>query len=175
MAAVSLLLLACLNPQEALVQDQWVQAGPAGASVATLVVDPSNPSIVYAGLFDEGVYRTADAGAHWTAVNTGLTNLVIRRLAIDPVTPSILYVVTNDGIVYRTTNAGGTWNLANGGLPPPPPQPYTENDPISPAVDPVTPSRLYFSTGPGIYRSTNSGQTWERHDTGLPAAKDGLV
>jgi hypothetical protein len=41
---------------------QWVQQGPLGAPVNTVVVHPTNPSIVYIGLDLRGVYRS-DNGA----------------------------------------------------------------------------------------------------------------
>lgn len=55
-------------------------------AASTLVLDPSAPSIIYAGFaqpFWGGVYRSDDGGTTWTAFNTGLTDLVVMAVAID--------------------------------------------------------------------------------------------
>src|SRR5688500_9384168 len=87
-AAVLFSLLDCLHARPALAQAQWVQQGPPGGPVATVVVHPTNPSIVYIGLQQRGVYRSENAGKTWTTVNTGLTNLSVAQLVISPSAPA---------------------------------------------------------------------------------------
>ena len=67
----------------------WTSHGPHGGNVHALAIDPITPSTLYAGT-GGGVFKSTDAGATWSAANTGLTNAV-DALAIDPVTPSTLY------------------------------------------------------------------------------------
>lgn len=169
------LVLACVCPIPAFAQDSWVQMGPLGGRVTAIVVDPGNPAIVYAGLQSRGVYRSIDAGASWTSISSGLTNRYIRRLAIDPLVPSTLYAATDAGKVFRTANAGETWSDVSAGLPAVVPEPYFLNTPYSLAIDPATPSTLYYSSGQGLYRTTNSGATWMLHDSGIPAGRDGTI
>jgi len=168
-ATLAVLLFVCGIASPAPAQDRWVSIGPDGAPVSALAIHPTNPSIVYAGMHSQGVYRSADGASSWTEVNSGLTNLSIHRLAIDPDVPSTIYAATGGG-VYRTANSGGSWSAANTGLPT---SPNVER--YSLVIDPVTPSTLYFSDGVGVYRTIDSGDHWARVDTDLPAGRDGTI
>jgi hypothetical protein len=55
---------------------------------------------LYAGTYDDGVFRSTDGGAHWTAVNTGLPVQPVRSLAVTSLAPTTLYGGT-DGGVFR--------------------------------------------------------------------------
>src|SRR5262245_45935716 len=46
---------------------------PVSADVEAVVVNPFTPSLVYAGTFGSGAYRSADNGATWMTINTGIT------------------------------------------------------------------------------------------------------
>src|SRR5262249_10770840 len=43
-----------------------------GSSLAALVIDPHHPNTVYAGLLDEGVFKTTNGGTRWDAASEGL-------------------------------------------------------------------------------------------------------
>lgn len=83
--------------------------------MGALVIDPQNPSTLYAGTsgmgsdgscdtpcsgFHDGVFKSTDAGTTWTAVNSGLTTTHVASLAIDPQNPSRLYAGTIGGGVF---------------------------------------------------------------------------
>ncbi|MBK9441411.1 MAG: hypothetical protein IPN53_08900 [Comamonadaceae bacterium] len=52
-------------------------------STSAIVIDPSTPTKLYAGLDGTGVYASADSGTNWATINTvDLTNLNVRALAI---------------------------------------------------------------------------------------------
>ena len=53
------------------------------ANVWSLVIDPANPSTLYAGT-DSGVYRSRDSGSHWAAVGQILSGSRIYSLVISP-------------------------------------------------------------------------------------------
>jgi hypothetical protein len=44
--------------------------------VQSLVEDPTNPNIIYAGVVHEGVYQSLDAGLTWQPINGNLPNLL---------------------------------------------------------------------------------------------------
>src|SRR5262249_8782806 len=48
--------------------------------VTALAVDPVHPGTVYAGTLGSGVFRTADGGGTWTAINAGLGQTGINAL-----------------------------------------------------------------------------------------------
>jgi len=95
----------------------WTASGmglPTGPWMSALVIDPQNPSTLYTGFsgaeldscnfpcsgFNDGVFKSIDAGATWTAVNSGLTTQHVTSLAIDPQNPDRLYAGTLGGGVF---------------------------------------------------------------------------
>nr|MDQ2732483.1 SBBP repeat-containing protein [Armatimonadota bacterium] len=162
----------------------WTGAGASlpNDTILSLVVDPTNPNIVYAGTYNNNVYKTTDGGMTWHASSSGLPTKIydptsalivsaIYALAIDPVTPSTLYATTGNG-PYKSLDGGATWNPGNTGL----------NLPLQALViDPKTPTTLYaapesalFTDNPGtakggtpLYKSLDGGATWNPSSAGL--------
>jgi hypothetical protein len=123
-----------------------------------LVIDPLTPTILYAGTWEGGVFRSTNSGTSWTA--TGLTDEYVYAVAIDPKTPTILYAGTDGDGVFRSSNSGTTWTPVNDNLT----YPWV----WSLAIDPKTPTTLYAGTnGDGVFRSTNSGTSWTAVNTDM--------
>ena len=84
----------------------WTPLGPAplpngfGGAVSgratAIAVDPTNPSKVYLGTAQGGVWRSLDGGATWTTIFDGAQSLAIGALALAPSDPTILYVGTGE-------------------------------------------------------------------------------
>ncbi len=87
------------------------RSGLVGA-VWAIAVDPTDPQLVYTGT-NNGVFRSTNAGATWTATN--LTQQT-RALAIDPNHPNNLFAGTYTQGVFSSTDAGATWTAMNDGL-----------------------------------------------------------
>lgn len=83
---------------------------PTGSRAPTLVIDPTQPKLVYAAT-DTGVYRSEDAGWTWAAASQGLPPRAILSLAIDPRRTDRLFAATETGEIYRTGDRGGSWEL----------------------------------------------------------------
>lgn len=81
--------------------------------IASLLIDPNNPSILYAGT-NGGLLKTTDAGASWTTVPTVTpTNIApIDVVAIDPINSQIVYYAINS-ILYKTIDGGIHWEIYN--------------------------------------------------------------
>jgi photosystem II stability/assembly factor-like uncharacterized protein len=86
--------------------------------VEALVIDPSNPAILWAGTGGEGdnLFRSVDGGVIWTgsdippdAYSYSPVGGRITALAIDPVNPSIVYAGENTGI-FKSSDGGATWS-----------------------------------------------------------------
>lgn len=97
--------------------------------VSEVHLDPRDPDVVYAvahqrrrhvwTLIDGGpesaIYKSKDAGATWTKINTGLPSGDLGRigLAVSSVNPDYLYAIVeaqeNKGGFFRSTNRGVTW------------------------------------------------------------------
>lgn len=92
----------------------WSSTGLTNTNIKTLAIDPSNPSILYAGT-DAGVLKSTDGGMNWNAAIAGLANRMVGVLAIPAASQSTIYAGTANG-VFKSTDAGGVWSAANLGL-----------------------------------------------------------
>ncbi len=105
-----------------LVVDDNGAANPLPNRVITrLVVDPSNPNVVYAtfgGFAADNLWRSGDAGVTWQRV-TGTAPLALPTapvygMAVHPDDSSALYAATEVG-VFASDDAGVHWTTSNDG------------------------------------------------------------
>jgi photosystem II stability/assembly factor-like uncharacterized protein len=129
--------------------------------VNTLVVDPVDSDIVYAGTTN-GLFKTTNQADAWTRIGQSLPDQFISSLVIHPTQPSILYVGGRAG-VQKSSDGGQTWQAMNQGL---------ETLNIRTLVmSPRDPQLLYAGTnGSGLYRSTDGAATWSRVPLTVKAA-----
>jgi len=135
-------------------------------------IDPANPDIVYATLWEArqgpwenaawtgtggGLFKSTDGGANWRPMTGGLQNIVQGEIAIAPSNPKRLYASVTPAGIFRSDDAGETWVRAT-----------TDNRPAgrigggdqsSPAVDPRNPDIVYVASTV-CWRSTDAGKTW---------------
>jgi photosystem II stability/assembly factor-like uncharacterized protein len=107
---------------------------PRRGFVSALAIDPFKTNTLYAGT-QKGVFKSTDAGASWTAVNSGLANTDVLALAIDPKRTRTLYAGTRGG-AFKSTDGGGRWYPMENGLP--------HTDVLAIAVDPAKPRTVYL-------------------------------
>lgn len=74
--------------------------------MTALVLDPVDPEILYAATLQQGVFKTADGGATWAPLGTGLEGLTPRFLVIDPRSRDTLYAGTDEAGVLKIRQAG---------------------------------------------------------------------
>lgn len=85
-----------------------------------LAAHPHDPSVLYAGIFEEGVHRSTDGGVSWTRLPMDLPDDPGRViLSIAPSDPDVVYAGVvhglgetpwgNDMRIYRTGDGGGMW------------------------------------------------------------------
>ena len=139
----------------------WASAngGLPGLSITGLSVDPTNPSIVFAGTYFD-VYKTTDGGASWSKANTGLTFGGITNFVFDPTNTLTVYAVAGGGGgVFKSTNGGASWSSSSTGI--------TTIGIRNLVIDPTNSSTLYAVTGLGIFKTTNAGTNWSPVNNGL--------
>jgi hypothetical protein len=158
-------------------QGNWIAFGPTShvnsggwnggiGRVNTVVVDPSNSNIVYAGTPAGGLWRSLTGGNSWVSLTDGISSLGVSGIAIDPTSAAsnrTIYILTGDGDggdtrsvgVLRSTNNGLTWQS-------------TGLSWITSAnvrgyklvMQPGNNQVLLAATTNGVYRTTNGGVSW---------------
>ncbi|MET0646923.1 MAG: Calx-beta domain-containing protein, partial [Pyrinomonadaceae bacterium] len=138
----------------------WNSLNTGIPSAVRLVIDPLNPSTLYAAAGDSTtvLIKSTDGGATWAQSRTGINGTGLNALAIDPSTPTTLYAATFSGL-YKTTNGGANWALAQTGL---------GFGVTAIAVDPTNSSVVYAGNSiGGVFKTTNGGANWTLTSTGL--------
>ncbi|MBD3161209.1 MAG: glycosyl hydrolase [Candidatus Eisenbacteria bacterium] len=153
---------------------EWEAAGPdnVGGRVTALAVPTGQPTTIYLGAADGGVWKSTDAGFSWVPRFDDRPSLSIGALAVSPDDPSVVYAGTGEANAAGDTYAGdGVWRTTDGGT-------TWENVGLEAtakigkiAIDPTDGDRLFvaamgrlYSTNPerGLYRSLDGGTLWEQ-------------
>ncbi len=151
----------------------WTVAlSAAGRWCNDLAVDPDKPGVVYATLYQRGVYRSDDYGTTWTALTNGMPIAGFERinLALAPSNPDVLYASFVDSVtnglhgMYRTADGGSSWVKLTGTPDYLGGQGWYDNALVVHPSDPntVVAGGVYpYSGGSyGVIRSTNGGASW---------------
>jgi photosystem II stability/assembly factor-like uncharacterized protein len=144
-----------------------------GRSVCATGV-PGDPLSYYMGTTGGGVWKTEDAGQHWTNVSDGYFGTgSVGAVAVAPSHPQIVYVgmgehaprgvMTSHGDgVYKSTDGGRTWKHLGLEL--------TQHiaririHPDNPDIVYVAAQGQLYGPNPerGVYKTTDGGTTWEQ-------------
>lgn len=154
---------------------QTLYVGPQTGG-ADLAMDPKNPNIVYAALWqfrrvpwsassggpDDGLYRSADGGKTWTRLTgRGLPDGLMGRigLAIAPSDPRRVYALiqSKSGVLWRSDDGGASWRLMSSDT-------LVDQRPFyfsHLAVDPSNPNHVW-AVSELMSQSKNGGKTWSK-------------
>jgi photosystem II stability/assembly factor-like uncharacterized protein len=151
--------------------------------VTAIIVDPTDPKIIYLGAAQGGIWKTIDGGRNWAPKSDNEISLAIGAIAMDPTNHLILYAGTGEGNyagdsyygngVLKSKDGGNTWSLCG-------------NDTFSLArfsrltVNPITPDIVFAAitssdnprVASGVYRSDDGGVNWTRMKRGLPSIRN---
>ncbi len=150
-------------------------------AMASIAIDPSNPSNVFAatgdpspsadGLGGSGLYRSTNGGAAWTRIASTTLPRTVNKVLVHPTNTNIVFACNYDGTgsngkgLYRSVNGGSTFTRA---------YPTTANATgiiwdIVPGATIGGKTIFYLvegnningsSTECGIYKSIDDGATW---------------
>ena len=156
------------------------------SGVIDLVMDPSNPDVLYASGFnrinlpykskvsgpESQIFKTIDGGANWTQLTNGLPNTEESRvgLAISTTNSNTLYAiyVASNGLdvldIFKSTDAGANWiglNAVSNGL---------DSDALGGFgwyfgeiyVNPYNDNHIVV-TGVEMYHSLDGGNSWSQN------------
>lgn len=128
--------------------------------ITALAIDPVNPSNLY-GATNHGMYKSADGGNTWS--NMAGSAAIYTSVAIDPLDPKTLYVTTGGSArKFSVSSATDSSALIVTGIYSDPTYGYGVT---ALAPDPGHAGTVYAATGSGIYKSTDSGNTWVAANT----------
>jgi photosystem II stability/assembly factor-like uncharacterized protein len=152
---------------------------------AGVVIDPSDPNVVYATLWeareapwengdwngtDGGIFKSTDGGQTWNQLAGGLPNGIVEAyVSVAASDPRRLFaaVATKETVdLYASSDAGATWHVAT--TDPRPRGRIGGGDLCVPMLDPKNPDVVYV-TSTVTWKSTDGGKTW----TGFRGAPGG--
>src|SRR5437660_3061809 len=147
------------------------------AGASDVHIDPSNPQIVYAALWESregpwengvfngdggGIFESSDGGKTWRQLTKGLPSGIVQaNIAIAPSAPKTLFAAVRTKTIaklYRSDDAGETWSgttddprpglgIGGGDLP------VVRFDPKNP--------QIVYSASVVCWKSTDGGKNWE--------------
>ena len=178
-----------------------VSDGFFGGSIGAVAVSAWDPNVVYAGGGEktvrgnvssgDGVWKSTDAGKTWK--HSGLPDSRhIPRIRIHPRDPDLVYAAVLGHLygpnpergVFRSKDGGGTWERIL--------HVSDHAGAVDLAMDPTNPRVLYASLwrvlrtpwslesggeGSGLWKSTDSGDTWDElsDNEGMPEGTLGII
>ncbi|HET6314137.1 MAG TPA: hypothetical protein VFH60_09895 [Chloroflexia bacterium] len=159
LAALATFVPAAAQPQ----QPQWATLGTLPRGTWSLAPEPSDPNTMYA-LNSAGISRTGDKGSTWTVCSPGASMLRLVAPVRGQQGKSLLYSTTATGV--RVSDDGcRTWrDVPQQGITP------SAAHVRWLAAYPNNMSVLYAGMDGlgGLFRSTDSGATWQPASKGLP-------
>lgn len=131
---------------------------------ATLAVKPGEPSTLFVGAFDAGLFRSNDGGDTWSGPAVGLTGFGLNAFAFDPADANVMYANVSQGSqtptarLYRSIDGGASWTPRSLDLPNLfglrlVVNPSDANRLLLAATDPGTPPS-------GLWQSVDAGLHW---------------
>src|SRR5437660_1098870 len=147
------------------------------AGASDVHIDPSNPQIVYAALWESregpwengvfngdggGIFESSDGGKTWRQLTKGLPSGIVQaNIAIAPSAPKTLFAAVRTKTIaklYRSEDGGETWTgttddprpglgIGGGDLP------VVRFDPKNP--------QIVYSASVVCWKSTDGGKTWD--------------
>lgn len=150
-------LLCCANNAFS----QFVQTGgPNGGYVNVLAVKGDT---VFAGTEAGGVFLSANSGASWSPVNTGLTNLDVTVISFGG---NDVFAGTWTAGIFLSKNNGASWNPVDSGAPG---SVYNNQFSYYPVTAIAVNGNDIFAgfNGRGVFLSTDYGVSWDTAHTGI--------
>lgn len=148
-------------------------------------IEPSHtdPDIVYAGVEDAALFRSADGGKTWRELSglrghgtgpkwqPGAGGMCLHTIIVDKKNPDRIYISISAAGAFRTDDGGKTWKPINRGL-----QSQFMPDPSAEvghcvhhvALHPARPDILFMQKHWDVMRSDNAGDLWHEVSGNLP-------
>jgi photosystem II stability/assembly factor-like uncharacterized protein len=155
----------------------WTPLGPApivpggihhawSGRVRSIAVDPSQPSRIYLGTANAGVWKSTDSGATWSPKTDDKPSMAIGALAVDPNAPNRVFAGTGEyhqadpyngysglGLLH-STDFGESWTLLAAAT-------FERVEIARILFDPNdTANHMFLACDAGVYESNDGGSSW---------------
>jgi photosystem II stability/assembly factor-like uncharacterized protein len=134
--------------------------------VDKIVFHPTDPNTIYVGTNNGGLWRTTNGGGSWTSMNFYFPILSTSGIVINPNNPNNVFVLTGDGNaggvaqnscgIWVTNDGGANWIKTSFNSDP---QTFIYNG-FKLVMMPGLSYIMFAATQSGLYRSTDSGNSW---------------
>ncbi len=166
-------VLAQVDNNPAVTGIPWRGIGPfRGGRAVSITGVRGHPNLFFMGAAGGGVWKTIDAGSHWTPILDDAGTGSIGAVAVSPSNPDVIYVGTGEGAlrgditngmgVLKSTDGGKSWTHV--GLRDTRQIGTIIVDPTNPDV--VLVAAIGHAFGPnterGVFRTTDGGRTWTK-------------
>jgi photosystem II stability/assembly factor-like uncharacterized protein len=143
--------------------DRWEPTeGPSGGLITAIVVDPNNPTTLYAAGAGGAVFKSRDGGEKWWTPGERLAppSCLFVSLVVEAGETDTIYAANACTGVSKSSDGGDTWSRANDGL----------EQGVSTLIQSIhAPGLMLAASSTGkVYRSGDGTQSWEPISDGLP-------
>lgn len=153
--SITLLLLLLAIPAE--IFATWQRGRLFGADVRALIVDPSNPDVLYLGTSSGEVYVSRDGARSWTNPFKGVPfpGYTVDNLGLDKKGRlwSASWGLWGGGVIAMSTDGGKSWSRRDEGL--------HEFSVRALALDPNNADVVVAGGLSGVHSSRDGGKTWK--------------
>lgn len=149
-------------------------------------LEPSltDPDVVFAGVEDAAMFRSADGGATWSELSglrkhgsgprwqPGAGGMCLHTILIDPKNHDRMFIAISAAGAFRTDDAGQTWKPINRGLRSeyiPDPNADVGHCVHRLALHPSRPDTLFMQKHWDVMRSDDAGENWREISGNLPS------
>ena len=174
-----------ITAQEDLAVNPWSGIGPKnnGGRTISILINPLNPSTIYAGSASGGLWRSYSGATGvnaWQYISTGFPVLGVGAIAMNPLDTNTIYIGTGEvygyqnsiggltirttrgsyGIgILKTTNNGNSWTKVLDWS-------YNQRRGVQVIrLNPLNPNVVWAGTTEGIFKSHNGGVNWVQIST----------
>ena len=133
---------------------------PGIGRINNFAVEPKNQQLIYACSETGGIWKSTDAGQSWEAKGDDLEIMDIRGIGISPADNNTVFFIDKEANILKSTNGGDSWSKifdgsANGV--------GGSDRPLSIIFDPNDNKNMLVSTGQGMVKSTDGGNTFKAY------------
>ncbi len=143
---------------------------------------PTDPDVVYAGVEDAALFRSADGGKTWQELaalrdaqgsrwSPGAGGMGLHTILIDPNNPERIFIAISAAGAFRTEDAGRSWRPINRGLHSlyiPDPNAEVGHCVHRIAMHRARPNVLFMQKHWDVLRSDDGGDSWHEVSGNLP-------